>query len=1660
MRGKTRRILSLLLSFGLLFQQISFAQVAAELNLGNYLSRIGSNIVQERFRPLRLRYFSYDSLNDNFKVLLDKGDLKNLQTQELENSTKTLLGYFLIGVTLPDEMFWVNLRPDSEDQIIDPWLEKTDVGKIMLEADLQLKKDTAAMTSPATPQGREYWDKLYKKVEEIYGYDAVTIPTLTRPWIIPGEIIVRESKDSAYVYKATLKVMLEQDYLKDSATYNFKDERSKALNEYSSQLIRELIIPKLTKEVNSSKRYAPLRQVYYSLILSRWFKLRFTGKTGTYASLINSRNLTNLTSQEPWTKTTYFKQYQKSFQDGEYNIKEPVYTPTGQIIRSYFSGGINVASSAINTQNGIILSNDNANKLGDVIGGKAVIDPRNISLKPTIASSPITITKEEIDNESDWRMKETERAVNERAVEGVPKKNRMIFNYDLRGVLRKKVVRIIKMLNIGRGGKPPAGVKEPKMVIPFGEGRNFLVQRPETPIKENVDIGGISTDITINPFPLLKGHILLIPERKEGKHNQVFIDKAAIVAFAHLRNMNRSSYKVAFNSMAAFGSFNHLHLQAFDYVDDYTNPGTEIPSSLPVENEIPTELFPPRNGVTISTLPNWMVGTIVLSSKDSNALQKDILNLTDILYKLEQPFNILFSYNPADEMYKVYVFPRKPETSSKFGTGVAYLELSGEVLFINQNFGGVVLTAKYKNELDKQLSLLRDMLRTIDPKQKYEWYETEENTGYKYYIWPSKSGQEGKVDVLDTKYMAYAPLSEKKIDDLFTINDISKRKATYEKYLQDSREYVQKSREIYENVNEQNLEAEIAAVGIDKVSFDNIVGQFRTATASSAVNINVEMYKEQLRPILQDENEYKNVLDEIKRLDKEGKLSQIFPVMEVLKEKPKYVTKVFEHTLRVIEELELIKKGDMDGFNSRIEEWRKDWPKNWTFTWKFEGKEGENLFNKYRLIFQDLTRTPEDRELLYLIALLHDVGEQVKTQGHPNESARMIEPWLEQIGFSQEKINKVKSVLRSHVDLGTLYFAERTPDYLSSNPGSLNIDLKSQKGQEYIKMLSLLTFVDTGEAIVGEKAEFYAEVGNNPKYLDELKNNFYERRQKLFSSKADEKIDNDKYLKVNEELKKLEKLLTKEEMEKFVKAINSGIEVIDYCIFFCRGLKGDSLVKILFIMHKLIEGKDIKRVNLTAPSGMAPTVAAMIDKNILENWDLKEISSLSPNNLEKKLEEKGLKIKYKEGQLFIFNREYYEDLGLLFDQFLSPDTNVKTIAKGAASKLSLEQLRQLMQLLRDKYNATRDKSPLEENQDYYGLGLEDPIVAAAAKEALEYLERLKRNLGDERPDSSAAKELYLEKYRSLLQMSKDYKVLSNTHLEFVSSGWLDVGLRIYEEDLPGLSRSINSVLDEVKAESSLDRIRDLIVHRVPEGKIEAEITQLDKDGFKNVFRAINSIVEEIEAAVNKPSSRAYIRDLIAILEGLTNLKVIVGEYIYYEGDWRLYPFKHTIKDNRHDCTEQLRARAERALNHITQLLEQQKVDISAGSPAQTSKTSSSSVDTGKGGIDFRALPMTIQPMGTFNGLNFQLPQLSQAELERINVDSEMQRIKNMVQSGIIPSGERIKELIAACIQKKEMDTQVDNLLLGLADIFKLEEENACESSPELKEALVIVDSQT
>ena len=66
------KLISLFISFCLILEQIAFAQ---SLDLSRYLSNSTKPLIQsDKFRPLHLRYISYDSQANDFKLLSDKGD--------------------------------------------------------------------------------------------------------------------------------------------------------------------------------------------------------------------------------------------------------------------------------------------------------------------------------------------------------------------------------------------------------------------------------------------------------------------------------------------------------------------------------------------------------------------------------------------------------------------------------------------------------------------------------------------------------------------------------------------------------------------------------------------------------------------------------------------------------------------------------------------------------------------------------------------------------------------------------------------------------------------------------------------------------------------------------------------------------------------------------------------------------------------------------------------------------------------------------------------------------------------------------------------------------------------------------------------------------------------------------------------------------------------------------------------------------------------------------------------------------------------------------------------------------------------------------------------------------------------------------------------------
>lgn len=374
-----RRIIGSVLCFTLLFEQSGFAQSVSQNDFFAHSRLNGA------FIPAHLRYVSYDENANNFKFLFDNGDFKSDGDIDLKDSISGPLSYFLIGITLPSESFWVNLRPDSPNNVMDDLMAQTDVGKIFLEADLQLKKDLAWFTTCSGDiDAKEYRRQLGKKSEELFGSMALAPSSCTRVWIDPGEIIIRENQNSAYVYKANLDVLTQEDHFGNSLT--FEDKKVDDFNKYSSELIKKLILPKLVRQVNAGKEFAALRQVYYSLILAQWFKDRFLQRNGAGPRFINSKILSGLNSKHPWYKQDYFEQYQKSFQTGEYRFNESVSLVFGEMVTTYSSGGISLglsipslASAGMISTNGFVTSIGGDSEMEDALASGQAPGPALIS---------------------------------------------------------------------------------------------------------------------------------------------------------------------------------------------------------------------------------------------------------------------------------------------------------------------------------------------------------------------------------------------------------------------------------------------------------------------------------------------------------------------------------------------------------------------------------------------------------------------------------------------------------------------------------------------------------------------------------------------------------------------------------------------------------------------------------------------------------------------------------------------------------------------------------------------------------------------------------------------------------------------------------------------------------------------------------------------------------------------------------------------------------------------------------------------------------------------------------------------------------------------------------------------------------------------------------
>ncbi len=330
-----------------------FAQTALDLPApGSMVS------VSPSFEPALIRGLTVHQDNPFlFDFIVDPGQSK-LSKQELKDESERMIKYFFAALTIPDKDIWVNLSPYEKDRMIPISLGQTAMGRDLLAQDYMLKQLTASLIYPQKALGKTFWNEVYTKAKAMYGTTEVPVNTFNKVWIVPQRAGIYEHGQTAFIVDGHLKVMLEEDYLAMtkhqqnlSSPNKFQTMSSpnaligdpnsaNTTHSIASNIIRQIILPEIEKEINEGKNFATLRQIFYAQVLAVWFKrnLKQALLNHVYA---NKGTVKGIDQNDAATNEAIFHQYLKAYKKGVFNyIQEEIDPLTQQTMpRKYFSGG-------------------------------------------------------------------------------------------------------------------------------------------------------------------------------------------------------------------------------------------------------------------------------------------------------------------------------------------------------------------------------------------------------------------------------------------------------------------------------------------------------------------------------------------------------------------------------------------------------------------------------------------------------------------------------------------------------------------------------------------------------------------------------------------------------------------------------------------------------------------------------------------------------------------------------------------------------------------------------------------------------------------------------------------------------------------------------------------------------------------------------------------------------------------------------------------------------------------------------------------------------------------------------------------------------------------------------------------------------------------------
>ena len=281
-----------------------------------------------------------------FDLIINPGDAALSDAEKKQEYTR-LAKYFLASLTIPDTDQWVNLSPYEHNRIIADNFGKTVMGRDLLEQDQLLKQITSSLSNPDSALGKKFWNQVYEQAHQKFG-DTIPTDVFNKVWVTPDAVQLYEKDNTVYVLSQHLKVQIAQDY---AAEHQARGKDIAAPLDHSAELtqniMRDVIIPALDKEVNTGKSFAQLRQIYSGMLLAAWYKqaLKESLLTQVYGDQSKVRGV----NQDPKNNAAIYAHYMEAFKRGAYNIiREDVDQFSTEVIpHKYFSGGMDNAQQAI-----------------------------------------------------------------------------------------------------------------------------------------------------------------------------------------------------------------------------------------------------------------------------------------------------------------------------------------------------------------------------------------------------------------------------------------------------------------------------------------------------------------------------------------------------------------------------------------------------------------------------------------------------------------------------------------------------------------------------------------------------------------------------------------------------------------------------------------------------------------------------------------------------------------------------------------------------------------------------------------------------------------------------------------------------------------------------------------------------------------------------------------------------------------------------------------------------------------------------------------------------------------------------------------------------------------------------------------------------------------